>query len=309
MARIKVYDKATQQWVYADKSFGKDGISPTASVEKIDGGSRLTITGKDGGVNIDVKDGSTVVAVDATVSASSANPVQNKAVHSALTSLSNKIGQAEKAYSDLKKDVEAHTNKLSNIADEATRVEKSDTNGKIKINGVDTIVYSARDRVIETGVKSGWSYRRWSTNYAECWKTVTYPVATTDWETYWELSLGGGNSGMPSFGGLDSLIADGVGLHWTSIKNEAGNEHPITFDLPFAFKDKTEVASMTNESEWLPLTLISTKNGDNVNRKNNGEEYPELHTDSYKICTFKIPKEVITVTLYLYVCGNCKNKE
>lgn len=33
MSRIKIFDKATKTWVYADKSFGKDGKTPVKGVD------------------------------------------------------------------------------------------------------------------------------------------------------------------------------------------------------------------------------------------------------------------------------------
>ena len=59
MARIKVYDKNTQQWVYADKSFGKDGDSVTVksvSESTSDGGSNV-VTFSDGKA-VTIKNGS-----------------------------------------------------------------------------------------------------------------------------------------------------------------------------------------------------------------------------------------------------------
>ena len=59
MARIKVYDKNTQQWVYADKSFGKDGNSVTVAnitESTADGGSNI-VTFSDG-KTLTIKDGS-----------------------------------------------------------------------------------------------------------------------------------------------------------------------------------------------------------------------------------------------------------
>lgn len=37
MARMKVFDPTTQSWVYADKSFGKDGKTPVKGVDYFDG--------------------------------------------------------------------------------------------------------------------------------------------------------------------------------------------------------------------------------------------------------------------------------
>lgn len=53
MARIKVFDKTTQTWVYADKSFGKDGESVTIT--------NITESSEDGGSNsIAFSDGKTI---------------------------------------------------------------------------------------------------------------------------------------------------------------------------------------------------------------------------------------------------------
>jgi hypothetical protein len=49
MARIKVFDTKSQSWVYADKSFGKDGITPVKGVDYFDGNpGRDGVDGKDG---------------------------------------------------------------------------------------------------------------------------------------------------------------------------------------------------------------------------------------------------------------------
>lgn len=59
MARIKVFDKATQTWVYADKSFGKDGNSVTVA--------NVTESTADGGSNIvTFSDGKTVTIKNGT---------------------------------------------------------------------------------------------------------------------------------------------------------------------------------------------------------------------------------------------------
>lgn len=59
MARIKVFDKTTQTWVYADKSFGKDGNSVTVA--------NVTESTADGGSNIvTFSDGKTVTIKNGT---------------------------------------------------------------------------------------------------------------------------------------------------------------------------------------------------------------------------------------------------
>lgn len=59
MARIKVYDKSTHQWVYADKSFGKDGDSVTVT--------KVTESFADGGSNIvTFSDGKTLTVKNGT---------------------------------------------------------------------------------------------------------------------------------------------------------------------------------------------------------------------------------------------------
>lgn len=63
MARIKVFDTATQTWVYADKSFGKDGtdgkdgVSPTVAVNKSGKVTTISITDKNGTKNATINDG------------------------------------------------------------------------------------------------------------------------------------------------------------------------------------------------------------------------------------------------------------
>ena len=59
MARIKVFDKTTQSWVYADKSFGKDGDSITVA--------NVTESSADGGSNIvTFSDGKTLTVKNGT---------------------------------------------------------------------------------------------------------------------------------------------------------------------------------------------------------------------------------------------------
>ena len=58
MARTKVFDKTTQTWVYADKSFGKDGVSPTVDVSKSGKVTTLSISDKNGTKTATINDGS-----------------------------------------------------------------------------------------------------------------------------------------------------------------------------------------------------------------------------------------------------------
>lgn len=63
MARIKVFDTTTKSWVYADKSFGKDGtdgkdgVSPTVAVNKSGKVTTISITDKNGTKNATINDG------------------------------------------------------------------------------------------------------------------------------------------------------------------------------------------------------------------------------------------------------------
>lgn len=63
MARIKVFDTKSQSWVYADKSFGKDGIdgkdgiSPTVAVSKSGKVTSISITDKNGTKTETINDG------------------------------------------------------------------------------------------------------------------------------------------------------------------------------------------------------------------------------------------------------------
>ncbi|HAU86433.1 MAG TPA: hypothetical protein DCW90_13340 [Lachnospiraceae bacterium] len=83
-----------------------------------------------------------VILIDDAVSATSENPVQNKAVYAALQS------KAESEHSHDNASLKAagfmtpsQFNKLFNIASGATKVEGSDNNGYVKINTIDTAVY------------------------------------------------------------------------------------------------------------------------------------------------------------------------
>lgn len=60
MARIKVFDKTTQTWVYADHAFGKDGadgVSPTVSVSSSGNATIISITDKNGTKTATISDG------------------------------------------------------------------------------------------------------------------------------------------------------------------------------------------------------------------------------------------------------------
>lgn len=72
-------------------SDGKDGVSPTVTVTAITGGHRVTITDATGTKTFDVMDGEdgqgASITVDSALSATSTNPVQNKAVYAGVNSL------------------------------------------------------------------------------------------------------------------------------------------------------------------------------------------------------------------------------
>lgn len=85
---------------------------------------------------------SDIVVIDDALSETSPNPVQSKAIYSALKS------KAESNHTHGNSSLNApgfmtpsQYNKLSNIASGATKVESSDNNGFIKINTIDTAVY------------------------------------------------------------------------------------------------------------------------------------------------------------------------
>jgi len=78
------------------------------------------------------------VTVDSSLSDSSANPVQNKVVNAALAGKVDKVagkGLSTNDYTDAEK------TKLAGITDGANKVEASETNGNIKIDGTETAVY------------------------------------------------------------------------------------------------------------------------------------------------------------------------
>lgn len=128
-----------------------------------------------------------------------------------------------------------------------------------------------RDYIVEQGRSSnGWDYRKWASGVAECWKTVTSTVKTTDWK----------DSGMMSF--------LSYGLFWTK-------DIKIQLPYPFTFASRpVETACMTNGTVWFPLSLISTT----------GKQTDK--TDSYRICTYKTPNQDIEVTIAFHVVGKWK---
>lgn len=132
------------------------------------------------------------------------------------------------------------------------------------------------DHIVAQGKKNGWDYRIWASGTAECWRTATATVKTTDWK----------DSGMMSFPLLSNF-----GLFWTK---EMVSGKDIRFDYPFTFDSRpTETACLTNGTVWFPLSLIATTNKQ-LNR-----------TDSYRICTYKQPDQDIEVTLSFHVIGKC----
>jgi hypothetical protein len=149
-----------------------------------------------------------------------------------------------------------------------------DGNGNVTLRNVPR---TDDDRIVEQGVKDKWSYRKWASGVAECWRSVTATVKTTDWK----------DSGMMSFPLLQNF-----GLFWTK-EMVAGRD--IQFAYPFAFASRpVETACLTNGTVWFPLSLISTT-GKHLDR-----------TDSYRLCTYKTPEQNIEVTISLHVVGKWK---
>lgn len=149
-----------------------------------------------------------------------------------------------------------------------------DGEGNVVLENVPT---TDDDRIVEWGTSNGWDYYKRESGYAECWRTATATVKTTDWK----------DSGMMSF----PLLSD-FGLFWTK-EIVAGKD--IQFSYPFPFVSRpTEIACMTNGTVWFPLSLISTSAG-KLDR-----------TDAYRICTYKVPEQNIEVTISFRVIGKWK---
>lgn len=146
----------------------------------------------------------------------------------------------------------------------------SDGNGNVSLLNVPT---TTDDRIIEQGKsKNGWNYEKWLSGTAKCWKNVTAAVKTTDWK----------DSGMMSF--------LSYGLFWTS-----GISIELPYPTEFAFiEHPVETAALSNGTAWLPLTLISTTH------------LQTDKTDSYRLCTYKIPDKDINVKIALSVAGRWK---
>lgn len=145
-----------------------------------------------------------------------------------------------------------------------------DGKGNVRMLNVPT---ATDDRVVEWGKINGWDYKKWESGNASCWRTVTATVKTTDWV----------DSGMMSFPLLNNF-----GLFWT-------RDLKIQLPYPFAFVSRpVETPSMTNSTVWFPLSWISTTS-------------KQLDkTDSYRLCTYKIPEQDIEVTFSFRVDGRWK---
>ena len=143
----------------------------------------------------------------------------------------------------------------------------NDGNGNVILENVPT---TDDDYIVEQGRSgNGWEYRKWNSGRAECWKNVTAAVKTTDWN----------DSGMMSF--------LSYGLFWTS-----GITIEIPYPTEFAFVEHpVETAILSNGTAWLPLTLISTTH------------LQTDKTDSYRLCTYKIPDKNINVKIAFSVVG------
>ena len=149
-----------------------------------------------------------------------------------------------------------------------------DGEGNVVLENVPT---TDDDQIVESGTSNGWDYIKLKSGYAKCSRTATATVKTTDWK----------DSGMMSF----PLLAD-FGLFWTK---EMVNGKDIQFSYPFPFVEHpSEVACMTNGTVWFPLQLISTSSGSREK------------TDSYRLCTYKVPDKDIKVTLSFNVAGRWK---
>lgn len=151
-----------------------------------------------------------------------------------------------------------------------------DGNGNISLKNVPT---TDNDPIVEWGRSNGWDYIKRASGNAECWRTVTATVATTDWK----------DSGMMSLGSAGSMLGlSDFGLFWTK-------DVKIQLPYPFTFASHpVETTNMTNGTVWFPLFWISTTN-------------KQLDkTDSYRICTYKIPDQDIEVTFSFRVVGKWK---
>lgn len=99
-------------------------------------------------VIINVSDDHKVTATitDGTVSAAKLT----SDVQDILNSVANKVEKAPGKDLSTNDFTDAFKTKLENVTEGATKVEKSDTNGSIKINGVETAVYTLPDTVVQT---------------------------------------------------------------------------------------------------------------------------------------------------------------
>ena len=144
-----------------------------------------------------------------------------------------------------------------------------------------TFLTTEDDHIVEQGRSNGWDYRKWANGVAECWRTVTAPVKTTDWN----------DSGMLSF-----PLLSGFGLFWTK-GIMSGKD--IQLDYPFAFVARpVETAFMTTtlqeSGKYFPLTLISATSKQTDK------------TDAYRLCTYKKLEEDIEATISFNVIGRWK---
>lgn len=93
-----------------------------------------------------IEEGANKTTIDTSLSSSSTNPVQNKVINTALGNKVDKVSGKGLSTNDF---TNAYKTKLDGIQEGATKVEDSSTNGNIKINGIETNVYTLPTDVVQ----------------------------------------------------------------------------------------------------------------------------------------------------------------
>ena len=145
-------------------------------------------------------------------------------------------------------------------------------------HSIGDLTESVADYVIEEGKSGTWTYRKWNSGKAECWKNVIKEISNTAFV----------NSNLVTFNGIDV----GFGIFWTK-------DIPINFDYPFEFEElPVETATLATNDGSQPYNLIAVGTADTTK------------TNQYRIVTFKQPNSnKINAKISLYAVGTLKEEE
>lgn len=212
---------------YSDATTTAHGLMSAADKTKLDG----------------IATGATKVTVDASLSSTSANPVQNKAVNTALN------GKADASHTHAAADISSGILPVSrggtgNATGKATSAEKlatacriilaGDVEGEAEFDGstdatVECTVVgggggSGAAYVTSKGTTSGWSWRKWSDGTAECWGMFTFSVnITSAWGSLYESTTAMSKAYPFSFAAIPTETVSLMGNAGTMLENFGSN--------------------------------------------------------------------------------------